>query len=110
MLDPGYRRQTLLQPLMESYSLGVIRVLCPWQADLRCHQSVHTPARVEVGEALQPAQEEARAGEQNQRERDFADDQRVTQALMRAARARSAHVLPQRMIDIRARGQPGRNR
>ena len=65
------------------------------------------PTGVAGEEPVEPAQEEARAGQQHEREGDFGDDQGVAQPVMGAAGGGAARALLEGFVDVRARGKPG---
>ena len=55
---------------------------------------------------MQTAHKQAGTREQHQRERDFADDQRMPQTMLRPAGSRAARTFLQSIVHVRARDDP----
>ena len=105
-LDAGQRGEAGLQPLMEG-ATGVVRLVGGRERQRSRQQLLGTPAMVAHGEPIDAADEEAGGRQQDERERDLGDDEAVAQAMVGPGR-RAAAPLLQRLVDVAARRQPGR--
>jgi hypothetical protein len=83
---------------------ALLRQLAPADVERGEQQVVGVEAGIEVDGVAQGAQEEARADEQHERERDLRDDERVAQAEAAQPGRRAAGVVLERRDEIGARG------
>jgi hypothetical protein len=102
-LHTRQRAEATLEFAQESDALFVLRVLLAAKSHMRRHESINLPARIRVNEAVQATQKQSCRCQQNKRKRHFADDERVSQPVLRSPGSRSARVLSQGEVHVRPR-------
>src|SRR5215217_3502580 len=84
VLDTRQTTKSILQLVQENHTLLVLFIFVSLKTHLRRHESIDLPARICIDEALQATQKQSGRREQDHCKRDFTDDQRVSQTVLRA--------------------------
>jgi hypothetical protein len=107
-LDAGNGGEAIVEPTEEGVASRSRRDIGSAQADVGGEEILRAPAGVALRDALQAADEEGRADEQDEREGDLGDDEGVADAVLRARCSGAAGALLQGVRDVGARSEPSR--